>query len=218
MNEKQTALCILRVSTAEQTGKGQEAICGQYAKRTETEITETIKITGNANAASTRKTIIGAIQNKGMPKILIVSELSRLGRTVRGILEIIQIAKDNGIAIHEAGKGRIVGDGIDSTISTTVMALVAEIEHALIKERTTDTMTHIREEIKRTGFYITSTGRRITKLGRPNGAKTAPKILKKRGSLIRMRMQGLTDGQIARIVKSDVRTIKRAFKHIADEA
>lgn len=218
MNEQTPAICILRVSTAEQTGDGQAIVCKEYAKRAKCEITETIKITGNANAASTKKTIIAAITRKNPAKVLIVSELSRLGRTVRGILEIIQKAKEQGIIIHEASRGRIIGQGIESTISTTIMALVAEIEHALIKERTTDTMIHIKEEIQKNGFYKTRNGKKITKLGRPSGIKTKPKMLEKRGQLTRMKEQGFTDLQMARVMRADIRTIKRTLAYIAEEA
>jgi len=52
-----------------------------------------------------------------------------------------------------------------------IFAQFAEMERALIKERTQTKINYIKDEIARKGKYRTKDGRVITKLGRPKGAK-----------------------------------------------
>ena len=86
---------------------------------------------------------------------LIVSELSRLGRTMLEIMEILSIAKNKGINIY-ALKGNWKLDGsIQSSIIAMAFSMAAEIERELISSRTKEALA----VIKKSGV----------KLGRPKG-------------------------------------------------
>jgi len=69
--------------------------------------------------------------------VVVVTELSRLGRTVKGLIELVE-------KIHQLGADiRSLKENIDTTSSMgkmvfTVMAAVAEMERDLIRERTAD--------------------------------------------------------------------------------
>ena len=69
--------------------------------------------------------------------VVVVTELSRLGRTVKGLIELV----DN---IHQAGADiKSLKENIDTTTPMgkmvfTVMAAVAEMERDLIRERTAE--------------------------------------------------------------------------------
>ena len=67
---------------------------------------------------------------------VIVSELSRLGRSTLQILEIMQQAKERGIAVHAVKGGWVLNGSMESKIVLTMLAMVAEIERDLISERT----------------------------------------------------------------------------------
>lgn len=67
---------------------------------------------------------------------IIVSELSRLGRSTLQILEIMQLAKEREIAVHAVKGNWTLNGGMESKIVLTMLAMISEIERDLISERT----------------------------------------------------------------------------------
>jgi DNA invertase Pin-like site-specific DNA recombinase len=67
---------------------------------------------------------------------VVVSELSRLGRSTLQILEIMQQAKKKGIAVHAVKGGWSLNGTMESKIVLTMLAMISEIERDLISERT----------------------------------------------------------------------------------
>jgi DNA invertase Pin-like site-specific DNA recombinase len=76
---------------------------------------------------------------------VIVSELSRLGRSTLQILEIMKQAKENGIAVHAVKGGWSLNGSMESKIVLTMFAMIAEIERDLISERTKEGLRARRE-------------------------------------------------------------------------
>ncbi len=71
---------------------------------------------------------------------LIVPELSRLGRSMIEVLEIIQAAKAAGACIYAVKGGWQLDDTIQSKIISSVLAMMAEVERDLISERTREAL------------------------------------------------------------------------------
>lgn len=67
---------------------------------------------------------------------VIVSELSRLGRSTLQILEIMKEAKERGVAVHAVKGAWSLNGSMESKIVLTMLAMIAEIERDLISERT----------------------------------------------------------------------------------
>jgi DNA invertase Pin-like site-specific DNA recombinase len=67
---------------------------------------------------------------------IVVSELSRLGRSTLQILEIMQLAKERGIAVHAVKGSWSLNGTMESKIVLTMLAMISEIERDLISERT----------------------------------------------------------------------------------
>jgi DNA invertase Pin-like site-specific DNA recombinase len=67
---------------------------------------------------------------------VIVSELSRLGRSTLQILEIMKEAKEKGVAVHAVKGAWTLNGSMESKIVLTMLAMIAEIERDLISERT----------------------------------------------------------------------------------
>jgi DNA invertase Pin-like site-specific DNA recombinase len=86
---------------------------------------------------------------------IIVSELSRLGRSTLQILEIMKLAKEREIAVHAVKGGWSLNSTMESKIVLNMLAMFAEIERDLISERTKEGLKAVRE--------------RGVKLGRPKG-------------------------------------------------
>jgi DNA invertase Pin-like site-specific DNA recombinase len=86
---------------------------------------------------------------------LIVSELSRLGRSMLECMEILSIAAHRGINIYAVKGNWQLDQSIQSKILAMAFAMAAEIERELISQRTTEALA----AKKRAGV----------KLGRPRG-------------------------------------------------
>ncbi len=77
---------------------------------------------------------------------LIVSELSRLGRSMLECMEILSIAVQKGINVY-AVKGNWQLDGsIQSKIIAMAFSMAAEIERDLISQRTTEALRYKRAQ------------------------------------------------------------------------
>ena len=73
--------------------------------------------------------------------ILIVPELSRIARSITQIFEVIDITKQKGIELYSIKENFTNTDkSITSTVTTTVFALVAQIERDLISLRTIEAL------------------------------------------------------------------------------
>jgi len=97
----------------------------------------------------------GVLKKLKAGDIIIVSELSRLGRSTLQILEVMKIAKENGIEIHAVKGGWSLNGTMESKIVMQMLAMFAEIERDIISERVKEGL----RARKAAGF----------KLGRPKG-------------------------------------------------
>jgi DNA invertase Pin-like site-specific DNA recombinase len=86
---------------------------------------------------------------------IIVSELSRLGRSTLQILEVMKEAKERDIAVHAIKGGWSLNGSMESKIVLQVLAMVSEIERDLISARTKEGLKARKEA--------------GVKLGRPKG-------------------------------------------------
>ncbi|MGO9613845.1 MAG: recombinase family protein [Dissulfurispiraceae bacterium] len=71
---------------------------------------------------------------------IIVSELSRLGRSTLQILEVMKRAKEKGIAVYAVKGAWSLNGTMESRIVLTMLAMVSEIERDLISERTKEAL------------------------------------------------------------------------------
>ncbi len=76
--------------------------------------------------------------NKG--DIIIVSEISRLGRSILEIMEIIILCLDKGIHIHGIKNGWKLENSIQSKIMAFAFSIAAEVERDLISSRTKEAL------------------------------------------------------------------------------
>lgn len=94
--------------------------------------------------------------------ILIVSELSRLGRSMLEIMGLLCDLSKKGIKVYAVKGGYEINDSIQSKILTMVLCMAAEVERDLISQRTKEALA----KKKREGF----------KLGRPAGKPGKSKL------------------------------------------
>ena len=150
------AFAYLRVSTLEQNTEKNKLDILKFANTNKLGNVEFIEeqISGKT---SYKERKLGLLLNK-MQKddVLIVPELSRLARSITQIFEIIDYTKQKGIKLYTIKENfNNTEQSITSTVTSTIFALVAQIERELISIRTKEAL----QARKANGI----------KLGRPKG-------------------------------------------------
>lgn len=138
------------------------------------------KISG-AKSWKERK-IKGIIDNLAQGDRLIVPELSRLGRSMLEIMEILAISREKGISIYSVKGGWELNGSIQSKVMAMAFSIAAEIERDLISQRTKEAL----KARKAQGV----------KLGRPKGPGKS-KLDDNREEIIALLKNGSTKAFIA---------------------
>ena len=123
------------------------------------------------------------IDDLGEGDRLIVPELSRLGRSMLEIMEMLSIARDKGIYIYAVKGGWELNGTIQSKVMAMAFSIASEIERDLISKRTKEAL----KARKAAGV----------KLGRPKGPGKS-KLDKYREEIIALLKNGSTKAFIAR--------------------
>lgn len=118
---------------------------------------------------------------------LIVPELSRLGRSMLEIMQILAIAKEKGISIYDIKNGWDLNGSIQSKVMALVFSIAAEIERDLISKRTKEGLRVARAKGKL--------------LGRPKGPGKS-KLDKHREEIVALLKTGSTQVYIAKKYKT----------------
>ena len=151
-------IAYLRVSTAQQDIRSQRLAILEYARQNHFRIDNFIEATASGQASEKRRRLDELLNGLQRGDRLIVSELSRLGRSLGQIVAILDALAKAGVAFV-ALKENIRVEGkrdIQAKVMTTLFALFAEVERDLISERTREGLAKAR-----------ASGR---KLGRPKGS------------------------------------------------
>lgn len=137
--------------------------------------------------------------------MIVCSELSRLGRNLFMIMEILQICMKKDCRVWTVKDGYRLGEDIQSKVLAFAFGLSAEIERNLISQRTKEALSRIKAD-----------GRR---LGRPIGAQNRSYRLDKRKDYIENRLrQGVPKCEIARKCGVSVKTLNRWIERLGKKA
>ena len=143
----------LRVSTDTQDLENQRVLISDYSSSHNLPIDEEISV-----EISSRKTLKDRRVSELVGKVrkgdsILVSELSRLGRSIPEISTLMRDFSKKGVNVHIIRQG-IVTNGeqdISTKILITVLGLVSEIERDLISERTKMGLERVKREGKKLG-------------------------------------------------------------------
>lgn len=179
----------LRVSTDEQDVKNQRAeiltLANGQGAAGEVQFIEDPAVSGRV-PWRTRK-IAGVLEEMQPGDALIVAELSRLGRSMYEIMEILALAVQKGVRIYAAKGGWTLDDTIQSKILAMVFAMAAEIERDLNVQRTKAAMATRRAMVARGEAWMSKAGNLVRSLGRPPGP--GPSKLDKHAEAIQERLR-----------------------------
>lgn len=176
----------IRVSSDKQTVENQRFEIENFAKQNNFKIDgwieETISGTKNYD-----KRELGKLLNKVKKDDLIIcAELSRLGRNLFMIMEILNICMTKECKVWTIKDNYRLGEDIQSKVLAFAFGLSAEIERNLISQRTKEALARKRSE----GVI----------LGRPKGRKSSHLKLTGKEETIRvLREQNVSKSEIARI-------------------
>jgi DNA invertase Pin-like site-specific DNA recombinase len=102
--------------------------------------------------------------------VLVVSELSRMGRNLMQIMKILHDCMEKDVMVYTVKEGYELGNNINSKVLAFAFGLSAEIERNLISQRTKEALARRKAEGQ--------------VLGRPKGSKSQTRKLSGRESEI----------------------------------
>jgi DNA invertase Pin-like site-specific DNA recombinase len=99
-----------------------------------------------------KRKLNGLVVSMTSGDILIVPELSRLGRSLVEVLEVLNALKDKDVAVYSVKENfQLNGSDMQSKVMRTMLGLFAEIERDLISARTREGLAAARAKGKQLG-------------------------------------------------------------------
>ena len=181
-------VAYLRISTGGQELNNQKLAILDYAQRHQLQVHQFLEVQVSSRKSLKERGIDGLFTDMQAGDLLLVSELSRLGRSVGQVIQIVDdlikhkikfiAIKEN---IHLDGK-----QDIQSKVTITLFGLFAEIERDLISERTCE------------GLAAARAKGRI--LGRPKGSRGPSKLDGKEEEIQMLLGKKVSKASIAKIL------------------
>lgn len=189
----------IRVSSDKQTVENQRYeinnFCSKEGIKVDGWIEETISGTKNYDKRKLGK----LLEKVKKDDIIICSELSRLGRNLFMIMEILNICMTKECRVWTIKDNYRLGDDIQSKVLAFAFGLSAEIERNLISQRTKEALARKKSE----GVV----------LGRPTGSKSSRvKLSGKEEFIQELLNQGVSISEIAKIYKVHRNTVSKFIK------
>ena len=165
-------IAYLRISTNKQDVDGQKLAILDYIQKCNIKVDEFMEVQISSKKSNRERRIEELLQHLQPGDILIVSELSRLGRSLGQIVQLVDRLIRNKVKFVAIKEGIDVDGKQDmrSKVMVVMFGLFAELERDLISERTKEGLAAARMKGKRLGRPKGSLGR--SKLdGRENEIK-----------------------------------------------
>ena len=191
----------IRVSSDKQTVENQRFEITNFCQKQSLVIDDWIEETISGTKTYSKRQLGGLLKKVDQDDIIICSELSRLGRNLFMIMEILNICMTKGCRVWTIKDNYRLGDDIQSKVLAFAFGLSAEIERNLISQRTKEALARKRAE----GVI----------LGRPKGRKSSPDKYKLSGKEVlisELLKNGTSQRKIAKLCKVDRNTLSRFIK------
>ena len=122
----------IRVSTEKQTALNQRYEIEEYAKRNGIVVDEWVEETISGTRHYPHRKLGRLIKRLRRGDTLILSELSRLSRSLMGIFSILNICMEREVRIIAIKERYELGDSIEAKVLAFAFALAAEIERSKV--------------------------------------------------------------------------------------
>ena len=175
----------IRVSSDKQTVENQRFEINKFCEREQIRVDGWIEETISGTRAYNKRQLGHLLKRIQKDDTIICSELSRLGRSLFMIMEILSICMKKECRVWTIKDNYRLGDDIQSKVLAFAFGLSAEIERNLISQRTKEALARKKAE----GM----------KLGRPFGSRNKQHKLEGKEKIIgTLLTQGKTKVQIAK--------------------
>jgi DNA invertase Pin-like site-specific DNA recombinase len=161
----------IRVSTDKQTTENQRFAILKYADEKQLRVDQWIEETISATKQLSHRKLGFLLSRMQQDDILIVSELSRLGRSLLEVMSILHTLMEQEVKVFTTKERYELGNNISSKVLAFAFSLSAEIERSMISSRTKEALARKKSEGKR--------------LGRPKGRRSSVTKLTGKDELIR---------------------------------
>lgn len=184
----------IRVSTDRQTVENQRFEIRKFCERQNLKIDGWIEETISGTKAYSKRALGKLLNKVKKDDLIICAELSRLGRNLFMIMEILNICMTKECRVWTIKDNYRLGDDIQSKVLAFAFGLSAEIERNLISQRTKEALARKREE-------------GVT-LGRPVGRfSSRTKLSGKEEAIRQMLDAGMKKTKIAKIFRVNRMTV-----------
>ena len=141
----------IRVSTNKQSVENQRFEILKYADVHKITIDKWVEETVSSRRKLTDRLLGKTLEQLEENDILIVSELSRLGRNLMEVMSILNTCMDRDVKVHTIKEKYELGNNINSKVLAFAFSLSAEIERQLISQRTKEALARKKSEGKQLG-------------------------------------------------------------------
>ncbi|MBC7390758.1 MAG: master DNA invertase Mpi family serine-type recombinase [Opitutaceae bacterium] len=141
----------IRVSTDKQTGENQRYEILKYTSAKRVHIGEWIEETASGMTGVKERKLGTTLAKLSKDDILIVTELSRLGRNLMEVMSILNTCMERETKVFTIKEGYELVNNINSKVLAFAFSLSAEIERSLISQRTKEAMARLKSEGKNMG-------------------------------------------------------------------
>ena len=133
-------ICYIRVSSELQDTEKNKADVLTFANERQFGHVQFVEEKVSGKVHWSKRAIKGIIDNLNDGDRLIVPELSRLGRSMLEIMEMLSIVKSKNVNVYAIKGGWELNGSIQSKVMAMAFSIAAEIERNLISERTTEAL------------------------------------------------------------------------------
>jgi len=180
-----TVYGYIRVSTDKQDTDNQRYEILKYANSKKLGNVELIEETVSGRKSWKDRKIGELLPKLKKGDVLLITELSRLGRSMLEIMELLSILLRNGVELHVVKNNQVLKDDLHSKVFAMAFSIAAEIERELISQRTKEALARRKAEGK--------------PLGRPKGSYSS-KLDQYRPQIEEFLSKGVSVASIAKII------------------
>lgn len=154
--QRTAAIGYLRVSTTKQDATSQRTVIERYSAAAGIVIAEWIEETESGAKDWQARKLAEAVERGA---VVVVSEVSRVARTLLGVLEFARDIGNKGGALHIANINITVDGSFNSQAMLTMMGLAAEWERSILIQRTRAGLDNAKAQAEQEGRTLARRGK-----------------------------------------------------------
>jgi len=191
MSKNRKVVGYIRVSTEKQDLDKQRHLLLEYAREKQLHINEFVEIEMSSRKSNAARRIDELLEKLQKGDLLLVAELSRLGREMLQVLNIINDLSDKGVEITFIRQPELSTSGGHGKLLLAIYGYFAEAERTFISMRV------------KQGLAVAKA--KGVQLGRPNGSRNKHRVLDEHRNTILMYLErGVDLANVRKLINPDL--------------